>query len=64
MTFYNYIERNPKVGRFRPRMKYLYGKYYPGYAGILPWTSGIPPSWNGMKNVPALYKRNNNFIKK
>ena len=26
--------------------------------------AGIPSSWNGMKNVPASYKRKNKFMKK
>ena len=53
-----YISRNIKVGRFSSRMKYLYGKYCLGYAGIPPWTSEIPPSLNGIKSARALYKRN------
>ena len=43
---------------------HLYGKYYFDYAEIPPWRSGILPSREGMKNLPASYKRNNKFIRK
>lgn len=45
-------------------MKYVYGKYDLGYAGIPRWKDGIPPGSQRMKIVPALYKRNTKFIKK
>ena len=48
---------------FHPGIKYLYGKHCPGYAEILPLTSGIPIQ-DEMKNAPASYKRNNKFMKK
>ena len=44
---------------FHPRMKYLYGKYYPGYAGIPSSTN-----WDSMKNVLVSDKRNKKFMKR
>ena len=49
---------------FPPGMKYLHGKYDFEYAGIPPWTNGIPPSREGVKNFSASCKRNNQFMKK
>ena len=50
-----------REGIFYPGMKYLYGKYCPGYGEILPWTSRIPPSWDRMENALVSYKRNKKF---
>ena len=53
-----------RQGVFHLRINYLYEKYYPVYAGILPWTSGIPPWGDEMKDVPAWYKPNEKFMRK
>ena len=45
-------------------MKFLHGKYNLSYDGIQPWKSVIPPSQDGIKNVPASYKRDKKFMKK
>ena len=39
---YNKILRQ---GIFHLGTKYQYEKYFPGYAGILSWTSGVSPGW-------------------
>ena len=49
---------------FNPGMKDLYAKYCLGYVGIPSWTTGIPRGGERMKNVPASYKRSNEFMKK
>ena len=40
---------------FHSGMKYLYGKYYPGYAEILRWTNEIPPGREKVKNASTSY---------
>ena len=66
MCFCNYWGFQEILRRdvFHPGVKYFYGKYSVGWAGIPPWTSGIPYSRDGMKNVRASYKRNSKFLKK
>ena len=48
----HFFKKGSKWDVFHPRTKYLYGKYCLGY-------SEIPSTRDGMKNVPASYKRNN-----
>ena len=45
-------------------MKYLHQKYCSNYVDIPSSRSRILASWEEMKNISALYKRNNKFIKK
>ena len=64
LTAYCTFNKILRQGVSHPRINYLYEKYYPVYAGILPWTSGIPPWRDEMKDVPAWYKRNEKFMRK
>ena len=53
------------MGRFSFWDEYIYMEnIVQVYAGIPPWTSGMPPIPNEMKNVPASYKRNDKCVKK
>ena len=51
-------------GYFHPEMKYLHQKCCSNYADIPSSRSRILASWEEMKNISALYKRNSKFIKK
>ena len=51
-------------GYFHSEMKYLHQKHCSNYADIPSSRSRILASWEEMKNISALYKRNNKFIKK
>ena len=53
-------EKLSKAERFSTRD--LYRQYCSGYAGILPWTSGIPPGRYEMKNVLVSWKHNSKFM--
>ena len=62
--YYYYIKKNlVRWDVFHAGMRYLHEKYCPGYSGILPWTKKILPNRDGMINILASYKRNNNFLK-
>ena len=62
---YNKIVRQ---GIFHLGTKYLYEKYCPNYVRILPWTSGISPSWTEWEtsrphiNVTTNFWRNGSIL--
>ena len=48
---------------FHSEMKHLYEKYCPSHAGIPLWTSRVPVSRGGIRNVMASCQRNNKLLK-